>query len=394
MKNMNTEKTSAYVQSADTDNKNRKSSKDRSDQKSRKIILSAGGTGGHIYPALALADIWKQKEPDTEFLFIGNDDRMEAQLIPASGYRFEGLHSSGLEISLMHKIRAVFQTVTSYFKARQILKREKPDLVMGFGGYVTAPVLMAAEHMDIPVMIHEQNSVVGKANKMVMKNASGIAVCYDKCFEVFDPEKTRMIGNPRASLVSRYQGDLDYFRSLGLDPDKKTIMIVMGSLGSSSVNELMKDALKDLDPALQILYVCGKQNPADPADFPDQVIVQDFVDTKKIYEFLDGMVCRAGATTLCEVCALGIPSVIIPSPYVANNHQFYNASMLTDKKAALMIEEKDLNAVTLKKAIEEAFSDEENRRLLSENAKKLGYPNAAFDLMDWAAEIIDEKSAV
>lgn len=386
MENADKRTGSAVSESADA------STHKKRNMKKRKIVLSAGGTGGHIYPALALAEIWKTKEPETEFLFIGNDDRMEAQLIPAAGYRFEGLHSSGLEISLVHKIKAVFQTVTSYFKARQILKREKPDLVMGFGGYVTAPVLMAAEHMNIPVMIHEQNSVVGKANKMVMKNASGIAVCYDKCFEVFDPSKTRMIGNPRASLVSGYHGDLDYFRSLGLDPDKKTILIVMGSLGSSSVNELMKDALKDLDPSLQILYVCGKQNPADPADFPEQVIVQDFVDTKKIYEFLDGMVCRAGATTLCEVCALGIPTVIIPSPYVANNHQFYNASMLTDKKAALMIEEKDLNASTLKKAIEEAFLNEKNRIALSANAEKLGYPNAASDLMSWAKEIMDQKN--
>ncbi len=359
----------------------------------QKIILTAGGTGGHIYPALALADLWSRQNPETHFLFIGNDDRMEAELIPARGYRFEGLHSSGLEISLMHKIKAVFQTFTSYFRARSILKREKPDLVMGFGGYVTAPVLMAAEHLHIPVMIHEQNSVVGKANKLVMKKADGIAVCYEKCFEVFDPRKTRLIGNPRASLAVQACSDTEYFRSLGLDPKKKTIMIVMGSLGSSSVNEMMKEALRKVDPSLQILYVAGKQNPVQEGDFPENVVVRDFVDTTKIYGLLDGIVCRAGATTLCEVCALGIPSVIIPSPYVANNHQFYNASMLTENKAALMIEEKDLNADTLADAISRAFLNEKNRQKLSEHARTMGTPDAASDLISWAEQIMAEKRA-
>lgn len=358
----------------------------------KKICLVTGGTGGHIYPALALADLWKENEEGTEFLFIGNDDRMEADLIPAKGYPFYGLHSSGLEMSLMHKIRAVLQTAGSYFKARRILKKEKPDLVMGFGGYVSASVLMAASHLRIPVMIHEQNSVVGKSNRLVMNRADGIAVCYDRCFEVFDPEKTRLIGNPRAELAASVKPDPDYFKSLGLDPDRKTVLIVMGSLGSSSVNELMKEALKDLDPSLQILYVCGKQNPASPEDFPANVHVVDFVDTLKLYGLLDGMVCRAGATTLAEVTALGIPTVIIPSPYVAGNHQFYNASVLVDRGAAMMIEEKDLNAETLSTAIREAFLDENNRSTLAENAKKLGTPHAARDLADWANAIIQKKA--
>ncbi|WP_283651182.1 undecaprenyldiphospho-muramoylpentapeptide beta-N-acetylglucosaminyltransferase [Ileibacterium valens] len=356
----------------------------------RKIILTAGGTGGHIYPALALADLWKEQDPQTEFLFIGNDDRMEATLIPERGYPFIGLHSSGLEISLAHKIKAVFQTISCYFKACRIMKNEKPDLVVGFGGYVTAPVLAAARSVKIPYMIHEQNSVVGKANRMVMKEASGIAVCYEKCFEVFEGSKTRLIGNPRASLAVQASGGQAYFESLGLKKDKKTIMIVMGSLGSSSVNDLMKEALNGIDPSLQVLYVCGKQNPADPKDFPEHVIVQDFVNTTKIYPFLDGIICRAGATTLCEVEALGIPAIIIPSPYVANNHQFYNASILTQNQAALMIEEKDLNAKTLKEAIDEAFVDEGKRQQLHENALKMGTPDAAYDLIQWADEIIDK----
>lgn len=359
----------------------------------KKICLVTGGTGGHIYPALALADLWKKKEKETDVFFIGNDDRMEADLIPKSGYRFYGLHSSGLELSLLHRIKAVIQMGTSYLKARKILKEEKPSLVMGFGGYVSAPVLMAASQLGIPVMIHEQNSVVGKANRLVMDRAAGIAVCYEKAKEVFDPSRTRMIGNPRATLAVLSEPDEAYFRSLGLDPEKKTVLIMMGSLGSGTMHPLLKEALKETDPSLQIIYAAGKQNKIEPGDFPDHVKAVEFVDTMKIYRFLDGIICRAGATTLAEVCALGIPAIIIPSPFVANNHQYYNARMLSDKDAAVLIEEKDLSADTLSNAITRNFEDENRRKALAENARSMGFPDAGWDLIDFAGEVMAEKPA-
>ncbi|MCF0245308.1 MAG: undecaprenyldiphospho-muramoylpentapeptide beta-N-acetylglucosaminyltransferase [Ileibacterium sp.] len=357
----------------------------------KKICLATGGTGGHIYPALALAREWEKDEEPAELFFIGNDDRMEARLIPEAGFPFFGLHSSGLEGSVWHKVKAVGQMGSAYAAAKKVLKREKPDLVIGFGGYVSAPVLMAAQHMGIPTMIHEQNSVVGKANKMVMKNAKGIVTCYEKCSEVFDPNKTRLLGNPRATVAAHAQKDLDYFLSLGLDPQRKTILIVMGSLGSSSVNELMKSALQGLDESLQILYVTGAQTAVEDGLFEglSNVHVHPFVDTMRLYGFLDGMICRAGATTLAEATALGIPMIIIPSPYVANNHQYYNARMLTDKNAALMIEEKDLNAQQLKKAIEQGFLNDKKRLELAENAKKAGRPQAAQDIIAFARQVME-----
>lgn len=358
-----------------------------------KICLVTGGTGGHIYPALALAQVWKEQRPDLDLFFIGNEDRMESDLIPSYGYTFYGMKTSGLEGSMAHKLKAVCQYPAAMLSARKLLKKEKPDLVMGFGGYVSAPVLWAASSLGIPVLMHEQNSVVGKANKLVMNKASGIVTCYEKCSEVFDAGKTRLLGNPRATLAARAKADPDYFKSLGLDPALRTILIVMGSLGSSSINELMKSALKDLDPSLQVLYVCGKDNDQDLNLFGNaqNIHVVPYVDTMKLYGLLDGMICRAGATTLAELTALGIPAVIIPSPYVANNHQYYNAKMLTDKGAAYLIEEKDLNADTLSAAIKEVFLDEEHRKAYASRAKEMGKPNAAYDIIDFAESFIQSK---
>lgn len=355
----------------------------------KKVCLVTGGTGGHIYPALALAQVWKEEQPDLSLFFIGNADRMEADIIPAAHYPFFGMHTSGLEGSLGHKLKALLQYPGAVLRARRLLKREKPDLVMGFGGYVSAPVLLAASMLKIPVMMHEQNSVVGKANRLVMNKADGIVTCYEKCDEVFDTSKRRLLGNPRATLASRAEPDPEYFASLGLDPNLKTILIVMGSLGSASVNELMKEALKDLDPSLQVIYVCGKQNDQNLDLFPDQPNIHTvpYVDTMKLYGMLDGMICRAGATTLAELTALGIPSIIIPSPFVANNHQYYNARMLTDQGAAYLIEEKDLNAASLSQAIRTVFFDEENRQAYARKARAMGKPHAAQDIIAYAQEI-------
>lgn len=359
----------------------------------KKILIATGGTGGHIYPALALAQIWKEQEPDTEIVFIGNDDRMEAQIVPAAGYRFLPVHASGFTGSAINKAKAVWRMLVSAQKIKGYLKEEKPDLLIGFGGYVTAPAAMAAKDLHIPFMLHEQNSIIGKANKLVAKDASGIVTCYQKATDDFNLPQVRLLGNPRATLAARAKADEDYFRSLGLDPSKKTILIVMGSLGSASVNELMQTALAKTDPSMQIVYVCGKDNSdaLHQFDSMSNVHAVGYVDALRLYGMLDGMVCRAGATTLAELTALGIPAVIIPSPYVAENHQFYNAKMLVDEGAAVMLEEKDLNADSLKKAIDDAFMDEKKRQDLMNRAKAIGKPNAAPDMIAWASEIIEQN---
>lgn len=355
-----------------------------------KICIVTGGTGGHIYPALALADKYVQLDPSNKIVFIGNDDRMEAELIPSYGYPFYALHTSGLVGSVFNKAKAVLQLVVARSKAKNYLKEIQPDIVIGFGGYVTAPVILAAASLKIPTMIHEQNSIVGKSNHLIMNKVQAIVTCYKKCEEVFPKDKIFYLGNPRGTLAKEASFDADYFKSLGLDMDKKTILIMMGSLGSSSVNALMKDALKDTPQDLQFLYVCGKDNLKDIHLFDgyENIKVVGYVDTMRIYGKIDGMICRAGATTLAEVTALGIPSIIVPSPYVANNHQFYNASMLVKEGAAFMIEEKDLNANTLHAAIEELFMNEKTMEETRQKAMALGKPNAAYDMIDLSKKVI------
>ncbi len=355
-----------------------------------RICIVTGGTGGHIYPALALADSFRRLYPKCKILFIGNDDRMEASVIPAAGYDFRSLHTSGLVGNIIQKGRAVAQLVKARGIAKGYLRDFAPDIVIGFGGYVSAPVMMAAAALKIPTMIHEQNSIVGKSNQLVMNKVDAIVTCYEKCEEVFPKEKVHLLGNPRATTAKESVFDPDYFASLGLEPGKKTILIMMGSLGSSSVNELMTNALKNLDPSLQFIYACGKDNSENLHLFDDQpaVHVVDFVDSLKVYKGIDGLICRAGATTIAELTSLGIPAILIPSPYVANNHQFYNASVLVDAGAASMIEEKDLNEKTLHDAIENLFLDPEQWEKTAQNARKLGKPAAAYDIIRLCESLI------
>ncbi len=357
-----------------------------------KLCIVTGGTGGHIYPALALASKWKEMDSTLEILFIGNDDRMEAQLIPSYGYAFQSLHTSGLTGSVFRKMKAIGQMFFAYQKSKTYLKEFHPDIVIGFGGYVSAPVILAAHRLGIKTMIHEQNSIVGKANQLVMNQVDAIVTCYEKCEEIFPKDKIYLLGNPRATVAKEAHFDRAYFQSLGLDMDKKTILIMMGSLGSSSVNALMKDALQDVSEHLQFLYVCGKDNADDIHLFDDKenIHVVEYVDTLKIYEKIDGMICRAGATTIAELSALGIPSILIPSPYVANNHQFYNASVLVKNQAARMIEEHDLDGKTLQGQIHSLFENENCMQNTREHVLALGKPNAAYDMITLCKKLIGE----
>ena len=349
-----------------------------------KVVVAAGGTGGHLYPALALVEYIKKQDPNSKFLFIGTKDRLESQVVPQLGYDYVGLNVKGLAGNPLKKAHAALLFVKSIGKAKKVIKKFNPDIVVGFGGYPSASALEAAASLKIKTMIHEQNSIVGKANQLVMKKVDAIVTCYEKCNEVFPKDKIHMLGNPRATIAKEAKFDEEYFKSLGLDLEKKTILIVMGSLGSSSVNELMKSALKGVDDNLQFLYVCGKDNSQDLNLFENQknIHVVPYVDTLRIYGHVDGMVCRAGATTLAEVTALGIPSIVIPSPYVANNHQFYNASMLLRQQACRIIEEKDLNAETLQGQIVSLYANPIVYEQTHEHALQMGKPNAAYDIID------------
>ncbi|GAA6426736.1 undecaprenyldiphospho-muramoylpentapeptide beta-N-acetylglucosaminyltransferase [Dielma fastidiosa] len=355
-----------------------------------KILIATGGTGGHIYPALALADAACKQNPKTEILFIGNHDRMEAKEIPAHGYAFKGLNASGLTGNVFNKIKAVTLMGIAFTKANKIVKEFKPDIAVGFGGYVSAPVMMAAHHNHVPVMLHEQNSIVGAANKLCARFADAIVLCYEKCFDELGREKTRLLGNPRASIAKQSVFDEAYYKSLGLSMDKPLVLIVMGSLGSTSVNEAMVTALKEMKADIQILYVSGKQNYETMKNkFSNKNIkVVDYVNQIAIMEKVDCIICRAGATTAAEITAFGIPAILIPSPYVANNHQYYNAKVLVDKKCAYMIEEKDLNGKLLFEKLSRIMNNSKLREEMHENMLKNGFVNASDDILTWMKELV------
>lgn len=354
-----------------------------------KIIIATGGTGGHIYPALALADRAKNRYKDIDILFIGNDDRMEKTIIPEHGYTFKGLHTSGLTDGIFNKVKAIAQMLNAKKEAKKIIKEIKPDIVIGFGGYVSAPVLMAAQSLKIKTLIHEQNSIVGKANKVLANKVDGIVICYDKCKEELPKEKTRLLGNPRSTLAIEYPFNEEYYKTLALDEKKPTVLIVMGSLGSSSINTMMCDVLKGIED-VNVIYVTGKNEYMRMKNKfqQDNIKIVDYVDQLAILKKIDLIVCRAGATTAAEITALGVPSILIPSPYVANNHQFYNASVLVDKKAAFMIEEKDLNKDILYDKINTVISNKKLMQEMKKNAISISYPSASDDILDFVEEIV------
>ena len=353
------------------------------------MIIATGGTGGHIYPALALADQAKKRYKDLDILFIGNSNRMEKDIIPERGYAFYGLEASGLSGSLLSKGKAVLQMLKAKRTAKKVLKQFNPDIVIGFGGYVSAPVLMAANDLHMKTMIHEQNSIVGKSNQVVANKVDGIVVCYEKCLDELPKQKTRLLGNPRATLAIETAFNETYFNSLHLDDTKPIVMIVMGSLGSTSINEMMVEALKGIDD-VTFIYVSGKKDfeNAKKQFSQSNVYVFDYIDQLAILKRLNLIVCRAGATTAAEICALGVPSILIPSPYVANNHQFYNASVLVENNCAFMIEEKDLNKEVLYAKINMIIHDEKLLACMKENALAISYPNASEQILDFVDEIV------
>lgn len=356
-----------------------------------RIVIATGGTGGHIYPALALAEKAKEKYKSCEILFIGNEDRMEATLIPSLGYAFKGLSASGLSGSIWNKVNAVIQMLKAQQVAKKILLDYKPDIVIGFGGYVSAPVLRAAQSLKIKTMLHEQNSIMGKSNQVLVKKSDGIVVCYEKCLTQLPTNKTRLLGNPRSTQAVESTFNKPYFDSLKVRDDRPIILIVMGSLGSSSVNTLMIEALKDIKD-VSIVYVTGKNNyESMKHEFnQENIYVFDYIDQLSILKKIDLIVCRAGATTAAEITALGIPSVLIPSPYVAANHQFYNASVLVDKKCAYMIEEKNLNKKELYDKINMVIHNEKLRKQMKENALAISFPNASGNILNFIEEVVNE----
>lgn len=326
-----------------------------------RVIISAGGTGGHIYPALAIINKIKEKEPDSEFLYIGTHNRMEKDIVPSKGIPFKSIEMYGFNKKhLMKNFKTVKCLFKSFGECKKIIKEFNPDIVIGVGGYVTVPVIMSAKKLGFKTFLHEQNALPGKSNKFLSKYCDLVGVSFQSSLDKFPLNKAIMTGNPCSEDALKAPVLLK--SNLGLSSNKKLVLIVMGSLGAGRVSkfltsELMKFEGKDYE----VLFVTGKSS-------YDEVMKVKYPKNVKIIPFYEGltsvmkktdvMVSRAGASTLSEIIALKVPSILIPSPYVANNHQYLNALDLTEKKAALMIEEKDLVEGVLFQRVDSLIKDD------------------------------------
>ena len=345
-----------------------------------KIAIVAGGTGGHIYPALSLAEALKSR--GHEIIFIGSNDRMEKDLIPSHNFDYIGLDVYTTRGGVIQKIKSMLSIIKAYFNCLNILKGY--DMAIGFGNYISIPVMLAACKLKLKTIIHEQNSFVGRANRLLDKKVDLIIGSYEENRKQFVNKNIKILGNPQSSKAYLVKENKKVISDLGLDINKKTVVIFMGSLGSSSVNEILLDYFKLCDGSYQVVYASGKAHYEDTikrAVKKDYIKIYDHIDGINVMKNADLLICRGGATTMAEIEAIGIAAIIIPSPFVPNNHQYYNGKSLVDKDAAIMIEEKDLNAELLNKAVNDLINDEDRLKMLANNARKLGNPNVLDDMI-------------
>lgn len=360
--------------------------------KQYKFILSGGGTGGHIYPAIAIANELKSRFPDAEFLFVGAKDKMEMQKVPQAGYNIKGLWISGLQRRLTFD-NALFpvKLLSSLLKSRTIIKQFKPDVVIGTGGFASGPLLQVAAIAGIPTVIQEQNSFPGITNKLLSKKANKICVAYENLERFFPKEKMILTGNPvRQDLIdieSKREEAIQYFN---LDSSKKTVLVLGGSLGARRVNQLIEKELANmLSQNVQVIWQCGKLYLEDYKKYNSaNVQVVAFIERMDlVYAAADIVISRAGASSVSELCIVGKPVIFIPSPNVAEDHQTKNAQAIVDKKGALMLKESELDS-QFGLVFEVLLKDEGKQNQLSENIKSLAMPEATKQIVDEIVKLI------
>lgn len=359
-----------------------------------RVIISAGGTGGHIYPALAIINKIKEFEPDSEFLYIGTHNRMEKDIIPNYNIPFETIEIYGFNRKkLLKNFKTVNYIVKSYKKCKKLIKEFNPDIVIGVGGYVTGPVIYAANKLGYKTFIHEQNSIPGKCNLFLSKYVSKIGVSLKSSIKHFPEYKCVFTGNPCSEdAINKPAQKKEEF---GLSSNKKLVLFVMGSLGSAKINDILTKAMnlfKEKD--YEILYVTGKSSYEEISKlkFSNNIKVVPYIENMtRIMKNTDLIVSRAGASTLSELIALKIPSILIPSPYVPDNHQYKNALDLYKNEAAYLIEEKDLNGNILVRTIDEILNDENKINEMKKNLEKLHVSDSATKIYKIIREIIDGK---
>ncbi|MCK8621863.1 undecaprenyldiphospho-muramoylpentapeptide beta-N-acetylglucosaminyltransferase [Prevotella sp. E13-27] len=351
-----------------------------------RIIVSGGGTGGHIFPAISIANAIKAEHPEAEILFVGAEGRMEMQRVPAAGYEIKGLPICGFDRkNLLKNIIVLYKIWKSQRMAAKIIKEFKPMAVVGVGGYASGPTLNKAASMGIPCLIQEQNSYAGVTNKLLAKKAQKICVAYEGMERFFPAEKIMLTGNPvRQALLETTITKEEALKSFGLDPTRKTVLLVGGSLGARTINESVLSHLKEIETTdLQFIWQTGKYYSAEIAKKlqelgqPQNIVVTDFVsDMGAAYKAADLVISRAGASSISEFCLIGKPVILVPSPNVAEDHQTKNAMALVNRGAALFVSDADAPEKLISLAIA-TVDDEEKLKSLSENALKMALPNSA-----------------
>lgn len=358
-----------------------------------RYLLACGGTGGHINPAIAIADELKKKDPEAQFLFVGNEDGMEQKLVPRAGYpirsiRAHGFARGGGAKNLLLNVKYAWRAIQSVRRARRILRQFRPDLAIGTGGYVSGPVMLAARELRIPYVIHEQNAYAGVATRACARSAARVFLSFEHTIGVEPGENVRVVGNPvRGGFLPQ--------PAPGRAEEKPLVLSCGGSLGARAINEAMCGllALSHRDGRLRHLHAAGSSGYAPmmsrlkelgvPTDGTDGIEVREFIyDMADRMREADVVIARAGAITLAEIAAMGKPSILIPSPNVAENHQYHNARVFRDAGAALLIEEKDLTGEGLYAALLEVACSSDRRAEMARAARRVAYPHAAQDIAD------------
>jgi len=360
-----------------------------------KIILSGGGTGGHIYPAIAIANELKSRFPKAEFLFVGAKDRMEMEKVPQAGFNIEGLWISGIQRKLtLRNLMFPFKLISSLLKSRKIIKMFNPDIAIGTGGFASGPLLQVAASKNVPSLIQEQNSYPGITNKLLSKKVNKICVAYDGLERFFPKDKIIKTGNPvRQDLLEIADKSVEAKDFFKLKHGKNTLLVIGGSLGARRINQLIEEKLEFLGTQnIQIIWQCGKLYYQDYKQYNDLEFVQvyPFLNTMDFaYASADIIISRAGAGSVSELCIVGKPVIFIPSPNVAEDHQTKNAMAIVSKDAAILIKESDLE-IDFDHKFSQLITSTEKQAQLSDNIKKLALVNATKEIADEVEKLLSK----
>ena len=357
------------------------------------IIISGGGTGGHIYPAIAIANEIQLRYPEAKILFVGAKDKMEMEKVPQAGYEIKGLWISGIQRKLTLKnLSFPFKLICSLIKAKSIIRKFKPDIAIGTGGFASGPTLMVANRNGIPTLIQEQNSYPGITNKLLSKKAKLICVAYDNLERFFPVDKIIKTGNPvRQDLLSIHNKTAEATAFFKLDKSKKTVLVLGGSLGARRINQLIEEQIgffKEQD--VQLIWQCGALYVEEYQKYSqkENVQVHQFLNRMDLaYAAADVILSRAGASSVSELCIVGKPTIFIPSPNVAEDHQTKNAKSIADKHGAILLKESELDTFSI--VFETLLKDKGKQQSLSENIKELALPSATSDIVNEIEKLLN-----